>query len=90
MGHILQANQEPHLLQPDLRECRAHIILASPLLTIRQKRVKQKTYPDLDTFAADVNLIFNNAMQFNAEDSQIYEDAVLLKVSPDQTRVCHF
>jgi hypothetical protein len=37
-------------------------------------------------FAADVELIFSNAMEFNREATPIYDAAVTLKVSLN----CHF
>ncbi|KZV99312.1 Bromodomain-containing protein [Exidia glandulosa HHB12029] len=43
------------------------------------KRVKEKYYKTMEAFAADVNLVFDNAKQFNAEQSQIYEDADILQ-----------
>src|SRR4051794_8867539 len=33
-------------------------------------------------FEADMNLMFENAMTYNAEDSQVYDDALQLQVIP--------
>ncbi|KAK7203764.1 hypothetical protein BZA70DRAFT_282043 [Myxozyma melibiosi] len=39
------------------------------------KNVKENKYNDLDAFAAAVQLIFENAMFFNEENSQVHNDA---------------
>ncbi|KAF2169729.1 hypothetical protein M409DRAFT_64761 [Zasmidium cellare ATCC 36951] len=44
-----------------------------------KRKVKRKKYKMLDEFMADVNLMFNNAKQYNTDDSQIYKDAVTLQ-----------
>jgi hypothetical protein len=54
----------------------------SPLTT--QKRINVGYYDSLDIFCADIHKIFDNAMAFNIEGSQIHEDAAFLKVSADQ------
>ncbi|GIZ38305.1 hypothetical protein CKM354_000172500 [Cercospora kikuchii] len=45
-----------------------------------KRKVKRKKYKTLEEFMADVNLMFNNAKQYNTDDSQIYKDAVALQV----------
>lgn len=45
-----------------------------------KRKVKRKKYKSLEDFMADVNLMFNNAKQYNTDDSQIYKEAVLLQV----------
>ena len=34
----------------------------------------------METFVADMNLMFNNAKAYNADESQIFNDAVTLQV----------
>ena len=36
----------------------------------------------MESFVADMNLMFNNAQQYNADESQIFQDAVTLQVFP--------
>ncbi|KAF4612236.1 hypothetical protein D9613_004216 [Agrocybe pediades] len=43
------------------------------------KKIKRKDYHTSAEFAADVELIFSNALQFNQEHTQIWEDAVTLR-----------
>jgi chromatin structure-remodeling complex subunit RSC1/2 len=45
-----------------------------------KRKVKRKKYKTLEDFMADVNLIFNNAKQYNTDDSDIYKDAVALQI----------
>nr|POE48765.1 chromatin structure-remodeling complex subunit rsc1 [Quercus suber] len=45
-----------------------------------KKKVKRKKYKTVEEFMADVNLMFNNAKQYNKDDSQIYKEAVALQV----------
>ncbi|KAJ3849456.1 RSC complex protein [Lentinula lateritia] len=44
-----------------------------------QKQVKRKEYKTAAEFAADVELVFSNAMTFNMEHTQIWEDALTLR-----------
>lgn len=46
-----------------------------------QKHIKRKEYTAVQSFMDDVELMFENAMLFNEEHSQIWEDALTLKVS---------
>lgn len=43
------------------------------------KRIKRKEYFDASEFAADVELVFANAMEFNQEHTPIWEDARTLR-----------
>lgn len=44
-----------------------------------RKNIKRRKYYSVEAFLNDMNLIFNNAKQYNAETSQIYLDAVRLQ-----------
>ena len=44
-----------------------------------KKNVKRKKYASLEAFMADVNLMINNAKEYNTDDSQIFKDAVVLQ-----------
>ncbi|KAJ4485789.1 RSC complex protein [Lentinula aciculospora] len=44
-----------------------------------QKQVKRKEYKSVSDFARDVELVFSNAMAFNLEHTQIWEDASTLR-----------
>lgn len=46
-----------------------------------QSRLKNRNYPTIQKFVDDVNAIFDNAMYYNEEHSQVWEDAKVLKVS---------
>ena len=46
-----------------------------------QKRLKRKEYHTPSDFATDVELVFSNALEFNQERTQIWEDAVVLRAS---------
>ncbi|KAI0673783.1 Bromodomain-containing protein [Trametes maxima] len=43
------------------------------------KKIKRKEYHNPSDFANDVELVFSNALEFNQEHTQIWEDAVLLR-----------
>ncbi|EEB87383.1 hypothetical protein MPER_15275, partial [Moniliophthora perniciosa FA553] len=45
------------------------------------KRIKRKEYQNSSDFAADVELVFSNALHFNQEHSQVWEDAATLRYS---------
>lgn len=45
-----------------------------------KKKVKRKKYKTVEDFMADVNLMFNNAKNYNTDESQIYKDAVALQI----------
>lgn len=42
-------------------------------------KLKSKQYKNLDAFASDFELVWKNAMAFNLEDSEIYENAKKMK-----------
>ena len=44
-----------------------------------RKNIKRRKYRSVDVFLSDMNQIFNNAKQYNAEESQIYQDAAHLQ-----------
>lgn len=46
-----------------------------------QSRLKNRNYPSLEAFKHDVNSIFENAMYYNEDGSQIWEDAKTMQVS---------
>ncbi|TFK26643.1 peptidase M24A, methionine aminopeptidase [Coprinopsis marcescibilis] len=43
------------------------------------KRIKRKEYKNAEEFANDVELIFSNAMKYNLDHTQIWEDALALR-----------
>ncbi|KIP11141.1 hypothetical protein PHLGIDRAFT_28067 [Phlebiopsis gigantea 11061_1 CR5-6] len=43
------------------------------------KRLKRKEYHSTTEFAGDIELVFSNALEFNQEHTQIWEDAVVLR-----------
>lgn len=45
-----------------------------------KKKVKRKKYASLEAFMSDVNLMFNNAKEYNQDDSQLFKDAVVLQI----------
>ncbi|ESO11119.1 hypothetical protein HELRODRAFT_194900 [Helobdella robusta] len=51
-----------------------------PLSLVKiQKKIKNGSYPKLESLASDFNLVFDNAKQYNREDSRIYQDADTLQ-----------
>ncbi len=44
-----------------------------------RKKVKRRQYRNLDMFLADTDLMYGNAMRFNADDSVLYHDAIRLQ-----------
>ncbi|OWF39312.1 Protein polybromo-1 [Mizuhopecten yessoensis] len=44
-----------------------------------RKKLKYKQYRSLDKLTTDINLVFENAKQYNADESKIYQDAVTLQ-----------
>lgn len=47
---------------------------------MEQKRIKRKEYATVQDFIDAVDLVFSNAMEFNEEHSEIWEDAMTMKV----------
>jgi len=53
-----------------------HAEIKSPMaMDILKRKLKRKKYNSVDHFMQDVELMFENAKQYNEEDSQIYQDA---------------
>lgn len=44
-----------------------------------KRNAKRKKYRNVDEVLADLDIMFENAMQYNEEDSDIYEDALVLQ-----------
>ncbi|KAF2144424.1 uncharacterized protein K452DRAFT_356624 [Aplosporella prunicola CBS 121167] len=44
-----------------------------------KKKLKRKKYQSIDQFMKDVELMFENAKQYNQDESQVYQDAVYLQ-----------
>lgn len=55
-------------------------MLNTPRLNASQRRIKRKEYHTAAAFAADVELVFSNAMAFNQDHTLIWEDALALRV----------
>jgi len=47
---------------------------------VLKRKVKRKKYRSVEEFMADVNLMFNNAKEYNQDDSAIYKHAVALQI----------
>lgn len=47
---------------------------------ILKRKVKRKKYATLEALMGDVNLMLNNAKEYNTDDSQIFKDAVQLQI----------
>ncbi|KAF2827195.1 chromatin structure-remodeling complex protein-like protein rsc1 [Ophiobolus disseminans] len=57
-----------------------HAEIKSPMaMDILKRKLKRKKYQNVDHFMVDVELMFENAKQYNEEESQIYQDAVHLQ-----------
>lgn len=48
-------------------------------MDVVKKKIKRKKYTNIDQFMKDVELMFDNAKSYNADESQIYIDAVELQ-----------
>ncbi|KAK9481317.1 hypothetical protein V1514DRAFT_323523 [Lipomyces japonicus] len=54
--------------------------IAQPIaLDIIKKKIKRRVYSSVEAYMEDMNLMFENAKRFNAEESQIYRDTVKLQ-----------
>ena len=54
--------------------------------------MQHRSYNDIDQWMQDVDLMCDNAMQYNMELSGIYQDAEAIKVGSDipvSQRFCH-
>ncbi|KAF2717837.1 chromatin remodeling complex [Polychaeton citri CBS 116435] len=47
---------------------------------VLKRKFKRKKYSTLESFMADMNLMFDNAKSYNTDESQIYQDAVQLQI----------
>ncbi|KAF2752169.1 chromatin structure-remodeling complex protein-like protein rsc1 [Sporormia fimetaria CBS 119925] len=57
-----------------------HAEIKSPMaMDILKRKLKRKKYTSVDHFMQDVELMFENAKQYNEDDSQVYKDAVHLQ-----------
>ncbi|KAK3207343.1 hypothetical protein GRF29_103g725202 [Pseudopithomyces chartarum] len=57
-----------------------HAEIKTPMaMDVLKRKLKRKKYNSVDHFMQDVELMFENAKQYNEEDSQIYKDAVHLQ-----------
>jgi chromatin structure-remodeling complex subunit RSC1/2 len=57
-----------------------HAEIRAPMaMDILKRKLKRKKYNSVDQFMVDVELMFENAKQYNEEESQIYQDAVHLQ-----------
>ncbi|KAK8254489.1 chromatin structure-remodeling complex protein-like protein rsc1 [Phyllosticta capitalensis] len=48
-------------------------------MDVLKKKLKRKKYQSVDQFMKDVELMFENAKQYNEDESQIYKDACFLQ-----------
>ncbi|KAJ9499363.1 hypothetical protein H2202_004946 [Exophiala xenobiotica] len=66
---------------PDKAEYPAYFMaIKEPIaLDTIKKKSKRKKYQSLEQFMKDIDLLYNNAKQFNEEGSEIYNDAVDLQ-----------
>jgi chromatin structure-remodeling complex subunit RSC1/2 len=57
-----------------------HAEIKNPMaMDILKRKLKRKKYNSVDHFMVDVELMFENAKQYNEEESQIFQDAVHLQ-----------
>lgn len=53
---------------------------------ISLNQMKKKKYKNLDQLQADVDLLVENANEYNAQGSQIQQDALSIKVNEGQLK----
>lgn len=53
---------------------------------VLKRKVKRKKYKSLEEFMTDVNVMFNNAKEYNTDDSEIFQHAMALQV--EAGRLC--
>ncbi|CAG8523571.1 6471_t:CDS:2 [Ambispora gerdemannii] len=53
-------------------------------MKVIQRKMKNNEYTSAQEFRDDFHLMFNNAMEFNETDSQVYKDAMVMKQMFDQ------
>ena len=57
-------------------------IITNPIdLKTIKRRIKSEHYASIQEFQEDMNLLFANACTYNVEGSQVYHDAICMKVS---------
>ncbi|KAF2814177.1 chromatin structure-remodeling complex protein-like protein rsc1 [Mytilinidion resinicola] len=57
-----------------------HQEIKTPMaMDLLKRKLKRKKYNSVDQFMQDVELMFENAKQYNEDDSQVYKDAVHLQ-----------
>lgn len=57
-----------------------HITIKNPIaLDIIKRKAKRKSYQSIDQALKDIDLMFENAKEYNEETSQLYQDAVELQ-----------
>lgn len=52
-------------------------------MSVHKRKQKRKKYQSVDHFMRDINTMFNNAKNYNQDESQIYKDAIYLQVRRD-------
>lgn len=60
-----------------------HVMSATCVDQYLQAKMQQRSYSDIDQWMRDVDLMCDNAMQYNMEGSGIYQDAQAIKVRND-------
>jgi chromatin structure-remodeling complex subunit RSC1/2 len=57
-----------------------HAEIKTPMaMDVLKRKLKRKKYKSVDDFMVDVELMFENAKNYNEDDSQVYKDAVHLQ-----------
>jgi protein polybromo-1 len=71
---------EPFMKLPNRRDYSDYYRIISDPIDLRtiRKRILEGSYASLTSLYADIRLLFNNAMTYNEEHSDIYDSAVLL------------
>ncbi|GAA5820365.1 hypothetical protein JCM10212_003933 [Sporobolomyces blumeae] len=70
---------------PNKRDYADYYLLIRNPISLKEirKKVDKGLYPDTNAFAADLYLMFQNAMTYNDEQSIVYQDAILLRQTFD-------
>ena len=61
------------------KHLRYSVVFVLTCFALLQKKLKRKEYHKPIDFANDVELVFSNALEFNQEHTQIWEDATTLR-----------
>ena len=80
MAGLLQNNQETPMFGEYLRMSRKFVSRSQLMSFLLKKKIKRKEYNAPVDFANDVELVFSNALEFNQEHSELWEDAIALRV----------